>query len=633
MVNRVDGEHPTDGDIGWEAIVQGEASGPHDLAALRLLVHLGRLGPDDAIRRPGTMAWRRASTIDGLFVAPRPVRGRRPPPAVPEPVIRAPSAYAEEFPEALPPPVPARPLATWQHDAERRQPWQESWIRRHWQGELPLALSFWIIGVPAAVAFHAISLGAGALLAEQQDMTPALVGLAAFYAVFLAVTIWQFTGIWRSADRVRHQSKYPIWPAAAQILACIGLVAMIGTLILRAAPQLDDGRQLALGDPAAGPRGIRILHEGSEIEISGVFARGQAESFAAALAQAPNARLVHLDSPGGRVGEALALRDLIAQHGLETYVEHQCIAACTVAYLGGKRRWLGSDAVMGFHSDKFGGSDGPSASTALAAAYVAAGIQHSFIQKTVETPAAKVWKPSPDELISAGIVTDRAPADSFGVGGYGPAPTADSITARLGQIEALAALRKADGQRWAEIEQAYIRMAMNGDPPGEFNRLVHAHTVTDTLRLRTTMPDATALTVAPLLEREAEALQGKDPEICWRYFFKGDIDPTSSLAPELVTLDSAADGRILAEGTDHPAPSPAAAEGRKLLAKALQGAKARGLDPKRMNAALLQGKATHAAACQAFRDLLTLGDALPAPEHAALLRFQLNGLPGGMAAK
>ena len=632
MVNRVDGEHPTDGDLGWEAIVQGETSGPHDLAALRLLVHLGRLGPDDAVRRPGTMAWRRASTIDGLFVTPRPVRGRRPPP-VPEPVIRPPSAYAAEFPEPLPPPAPERLRPAWQQETIRHQPRQDGWIRRHWQGELALPISFWLIGVPAAVAFNAVALTAGAPLAELREMTLPLVALAAFYLVFLAVTIWQFTGIWRSADRIRLQTGKPLWPTAAQIMACLGLAAMIGSLVLRGAPQLDDGRQQALGDPAEGPRGIRILHEGTEIEISGVFARGQADSFTAALAQAPKARLVHLDSLGGRVGEALVLRDLIAQHGLETYVEHQCAAACTIAYLGGKKRWLGSDAVMGFHSAKFGGSDGPVASTAMAAAYAAAGVQPWFTEKAIETPAAKVWKPGPDELMSAGIVTDRAPADSFGVGGYGPAPTTESIIARLGQIEALAALRKADGQRWAEIEQAYIRMAMNGDPPGELNRLIHAHTLAAAIRLRTSMPDTTALAVAPLLEREAEALQAKDPEMCWHYFFKGDIDPAAALTPELVTLDASATSRILADGTDHPAPPPAAAEGRKLLAKALQGAKAHGLDPKRLNASLLQGKATHAAACQAFRDLLTLGDALPAPEQAALLRFQLNGLPGGTAAK
>jgi hypothetical protein len=633
MVNRVDGEYPTDGDTGWEAIVRGEASGPHDLAALRLLVHLGRLGPDDAVRRPGTMAWRRASTIDGLFVTPRPVRNRRAVPALPEPVIRPPSAYAAEFPEAAPLPAPARPRPPWQFEAAGRQPRRGSWIRRHWQGELPLPVSFWIIGVPAAVAFNAIALLAGPLLAELRDTRLLLTALAAFYLVFLVITLWQVTGIWRSAARVRHQTTHLIGPAAAQLMACLGLAAMIGSLVLRAAPQLEDGRQQALGDPADGPRGIRILHDGSEIEISGVFARGLADSFAAALAKAPKARLIHLDSPGGRVGEALAIRDLIAQHGLETYVEHQCIAACTIAYAGGKTRWLGSDAVIGFHSAKFGGSDGPSASTAMAAAYTAAGIQHSFIQKAVETPAAAVWKPSADALISAGVVTDRAPADTFGIGGYGPAPTAESAIARLGQAEALAPLHKADGPRWAEIEQAYIRMVIQGDPPGAFNRLIHAHTLAAAIRLRTSLPDATALAIAPLLEREAEAFQAQDPEICWRYFFKGDIDPAAALTPELATLDASATSRILADGTDHPVPPPAAAEGRKLLAKALQGAKAHGLDPKRLNAALLQGKATHAAACQAFRDLLTLGDALPAADHAALLRFQLNGLPGGTVAK
>ena len=69
-------------------------------------------------------------------------------------------------------------------------------MRRHWQGELSLAISVWLIGVPAAVALNAIALTAGPLLAERRDMTVPLAALAAFYLVFLIVTAWQFTGIW-----------------------------------------------------------------------------------------------------------------------------------------------------------------------------------------------------------------------------------------------------------------------------------------------------------------------------------------------------------------------------------------------------------------------------------------------------
>ena len=63
----------------------------------------------------------------------------------------------------------------------------------------------------------------------------------------------------------------------------------------------------------------------------------------------PGVRVVHLDSPGGRVGEGKKLHALIRAHKLDTYVETSCQSACTLAFTAGRERILLKGATLGFH--------------------------------------------------------------------------------------------------------------------------------------------------------------------------------------------------------------------------------------------------------------------------------------------
>src|SRR6185312_14291726 len=97
------------------------------------------------------------------------------------------------------------------------------------------------------------------------------------------------------------------------------------------------------------PYGLRLVADGTVLELSGSFSWALPQNLEAVLAGAPGVRVVRLESPGGHVLPAFQAAMIIRQRGLDTYVGRYCASACTVAFLGGQRRWLGTDARLGFH--------------------------------------------------------------------------------------------------------------------------------------------------------------------------------------------------------------------------------------------------------------------------------------------
>ena len=73
------------------------------------------------------------------------------------------------------------------------------------------------------------------------------------------------------------------------------------------------------------------------------------------LAASPQIHVVHLNSFGGRIGEAEKLYNTIRENNLITYVSANCMSACTVAFAGGTERWLYQNAQLGFHAPTFPG--------------------------------------------------------------------------------------------------------------------------------------------------------------------------------------------------------------------------------------------------------------------------------------
>jgi hypothetical protein len=172
------------------------------------------------------------------------------------------------------------------------------------------------------------------------------------------------------------------------------------------APQFIDMVLDITEDTQWGDRGVRVMANGAQIEVYGSITRSLVKALEVALESHPAAKAVKFNSRGGRAAAAVAMENLIRAHGLDTLVTEECISLCTLAFLGGKHRCVAEGTRMGFHSPSFGGQmEGPG-TTRVREQLAEAGVDRKFLDKVFATPTRSIWYPSPEELKSAGVITN-----------------------------------------------------------------------------------------------------------------------------------------------------------------------------------------------------------------------------------
>jgi hypothetical protein len=499
-----------------------------------------------------------------------------------------------------------------------------NWIVRHWRGELSLAASYWLNGFLGNIAAVTLAAVLGLLLQNSREPWLSLAGIAAVWGFLAVVTVWQYLGVWRSASRTAFETGRAFWPRAAKLLVILGLISGGRVAFTTAVPQLDDTLRYATGDRDRGPRGIRILRDGTELEIVGFFAYGLAQDFAASLARNPAVRTVHLTSPGGRVTVALDIRDAIRAHGLDTYTSADCASACTIAYLAGRQRFIVSGARLGFHRFSFPGASVSLINQELRQTYSAAGLSSAFIDHIEATPPDRLWAPSTEELIAAGAVTAQRPSGSFALSGFGLVPDAETIEKRLLAYPVYDALRLADPAGWQVVRDAWIHAVEDGQPQTEAAGVTRARLAVAALRLRPVMPDDAAVAFANAMVRETKAIQAADPEACWVYVMKGGLDILPYLSAELREQDLAMTTKVLTGAAQTPAPPITKEEGAALRGKIVASLVKSGQDAALVASGLAAG-APHDKACPALWRLYEAALALPDGEAGPAIRYLVRG--------
>lgn len=164
--------------------------------------------------------------------------------------------------------------------------------------------------------------------------------------------------------------------------------------------------------PQDGHFSISLMQGGTEIVFAGDVAHGVAKQLSEFLDQAPEVRVIGFYSGGGRISEAETIRGLIRARKLDTYVYKQCLSACTIAFTGGRNRYIEPDGQLGFHSssvpDRIEFDNNRDRDRNLIEDAISAGIDASFAVKAFNTPSVDMWFPSIAELIQAGVVTNIA---------------------------------------------------------------------------------------------------------------------------------------------------------------------------------------------------------------------------------
>jgi hypothetical protein len=179
-------------------------TGPVRLADLQSLVRNGQVGPSDLVWTSTMTAWMPASQVLELFAAPSAAPG-----AVPA------VSAASVTPASLAPPIP---------------PAGGNYLVRHWRGDLPLGISFWVNGFLLYFAVKLAAVGIFAAMASSGSSAAIVIAVIGVLVLGLSFQVWSLVGIWRSADRHESRGGQAIWALlarAAVVIICLLIVASI----------------------------------------------------------------------------------------------------------------------------------------------------------------------------------------------------------------------------------------------------------------------------------------------------------------------------------------------------------------------------------------------------------------------
>jgi hypothetical protein len=217
----------------------------------------------------------------------------------------------------------------------------------------------------------------------------------------LGATIW-LVGVWRSARRQRAEKK-----GAASVLAQVAVVLLAlsfaRSYVRDIGPLFVDVFSDLLEDPQWGSRTVEIGTSGRMLVIKGYITRSVVSDLKKNLEENSHVSVVMLDSGGGRQRAAIDAMRLVRSRHLDTFVSGECVSACTITFLGGRRRMIAREARLGFHAARAGSDVVETVDNDLMNELVSGGVSRDFLSKAFSTP--EVWFPTETELREAGVIT------------------------------------------------------------------------------------------------------------------------------------------------------------------------------------------------------------------------------------
>ena len=368
----------------WYVARKKKTEGPYSDFQFHRLAQEGAITPADLVWYTGRQEFIPACEVRNLFATASPAR--------PLPVWL--SDYIES----------AEPILS--GDSQILSPRKTSYLRRHWRGDLSLELTFWVNGAILFFALYTVPVVAPGLFTARSNPLRTWIYLVGFLTALTLVSVWQLVGIWRSAGKHRSRGGKSLWGWTARAVVVLAVLNN-GERVVRYIPFILDGSMAMFGYDRLGTYQIRLLQDGTELEVSGYLTLGVTEDVLKTLNSA-QVKIIHLNSMGGRMGEGRDLKKLIRARSLITYTANECSSACTIAFLGGQKRLIAAKARLGFHQPGALGLSQKDLQGARAngiRSLVEAGVKPSFAYRAFSVANSEIWYPTPQELLEAGVIT------------------------------------------------------------------------------------------------------------------------------------------------------------------------------------------------------------------------------------
>lgn len=387
----------------------------------------------------------------------------------------------EATPAYMPKPITAEP--TIKENADKQDaPEVYGWFfSKHWNGGYSLGIAYWAIGIFAGLCIALLTSGlefANEKLSLSAQENGALI--LAFYSLTLAIFVWHVVGLGRSASKHKDRGGKPFWANVVYGLIGLWTLRFCLTLFTDGVPLIKESFQMLAGNESIPPYSLRLLRDNTELEISGGLRHGVSDAVKDLLEQAPNVRVIHLNSIGGRISEASRLATLFRQRKLSTYTPSSCDSACALAFLGGHERFIGENGKIGFHSASINGSIGSAEldiNSEFTAALTRVGALPDFILKATTTPPDDIWYPTHTELKRQGIISSVVESRKLGLSGFADWRDTSQIEEEILSNPALSALSKYNAAAFEKARDMIVDGIQNGRSLSEIQTSIHEQVI------------------------------------------------------------------------------------------------------------------------------------------------------------
>jgi len=286
-----------------------------------------------------------------------------------------------------------------------------NYIRRHWNGELPLATAFWVNVFFLGILLGFIEVWFDQFPPVEHPVTLAQIVVAYFVFTVFVVYPWQVVGVWRSADHYSKETNSGRWGGVVRFLVVLGALGTAGNLSV-SLPVYGDLFKIGFRQDEYADYTFSVTDDGSLVHLKGGLGFGVSDDFADFLAKNVGVTGVILDSRGGRIYEGRQLANIILANDLDTYSLAGCYSACGTAFMAGNRRYLSSGANLAFHQYTAPGDNiglyfdiGTEQEKDLRI-YRRQGVSEDFIERIFLADQDDLWYPTVDELLESGAVHD-----------------------------------------------------------------------------------------------------------------------------------------------------------------------------------------------------------------------------------
>lgn len=510
-----------------------------------------------------------------------------------------------------------------------RSPPPYSYVSRHWRGDLSLPVSYWLNSFLGAFAVVLVWLIAGSLFSPTENTVLSATAMSGAWLFATIVTVWQLVGIWRAAGKHKARGGYGFWATAARFVVVFGFLGLLGSLFRQTIPQVAEYWRIAAGDAETGGHELHILRAGRELEYSGGITFGATDEVQRLLDADPAIRVIHLNSPGGRMAEARKLRSLIRERELTTYTSARCASACTIAFLGGVKRFIAPDAKLGFHRGSFPGLTGEELNQENEVErrfLIDAGVASWFADRVYSTPSSSMWWPTTIELYQGHVITGISGPDDFALSGGSRSVNEADIDKELQKIRVYAAIRHADSAIYSEILKTMVDAIRLGRSQAELWAITRPYVSRLSKKYLPVASNDAVILAAQTAIVEANAIGARNTDACYDFLYphagSRQIVLSDYLSTEAQERDLAATAAVIETGSTNPQLTPTEEEVSRsfkmilanLVHKYSKSDLAVLLDP-------TASTVNHEKACTMTSALYSEVLALPRQDAAQLLRY------------